>query len=71
MPKFLTYKGGWLPICCKMNYWVMKVLLIGMVPNAEGGKSRMGIHILWMELFDIEGSVTTKKEPIIVAGKLE
>ena len=39
--------------------------------NDEGGKSRMGIHILWIELFDLDGSVTTKKEPIVVASKLE
>ena len=34
-------------------------------------KARLGIYVLWFELFDLNGQVTTKKMPIIVAGQLD
>ena len=35
----------------------------------EDSRARVGIYILWLELFDANGNVTRKKETIVVAGK--
>ena len=37
----------------------------------SGTKARLGIYILWFELFDENGSVSTKKIPFVVAGRLD
>lgn len=36
----------------------------------EGIKARLGIYILWIELFSPDGSVERQKEPFVVAGNL-
>ncbi len=37
----------------------------------EDSRARIGIYILWLELFDGDGNVTVDKETIVVAGRLE
>ena len=36
----------------------------------EFTKARLGIYVLWFELFDLSGKVEEKKEAVVVAGKL-
>ncbi len=39
--------------------------------TASGTKARMGIYILWFQLFSPDGTVLTHKLPIVVAGQLK
>ena len=36
----------------------------------DGQKARIGIYILWLEAFNLNGKVTSVKEAIVLAGKL-
>ena len=36
----------------------------------EFTKARIGIYVLWFELFDVSGKVEERKETVVVAGKL-
>jgi len=36
----------------------------------DGQKARIGIYIVWIELFDVNGNVTRCKQPCVVAGQL-
>lgn len=36
----------------------------------ESSRARIGIYIIWFELFDLNGGVTTQKQTIAVAGNL-
>ena len=38
--------------------------------TSDGQKAPIGIYVLWMEYFNLEGRVTMQKEAIVVAGKL-
>ncbi len=38
---------------------------------ANGGKARMGIYVVWVELFSVDGKTQTFKETIVLAGQLE
>ena len=39
--------------------------------TSDRSKARIGIYLIWFEIFDAEGNVMTAKEPIVVAGQLE
>ncbi len=39
--------------------------------NADGEKARIGIYVVWSEIFDPEGNVSRQKESIVLAGRLD
>ncbi|MCB9350999.1 MAG: lamin tail domain-containing protein [Lewinellaceae bacterium] len=39
--------------------------------NEEGSRARMGIYVLWFELFTPDGSVERDKRVVVLAGRLE
>ena len=38
--------------------------------TSDGQKAPIGIYVLWIEYFSLEGQVLQQKEPVVVAGKL-
>jgi len=39
--------------------------------NEDGEKARIGIYVVWSEIFDPEGNVIRQKESIVLAGRLD
>ena len=39
--------------------------------TGEGNKARIGIYLIWFEIFDAQGNIMAAKEPIVVAGQLK
>jgi hypothetical protein len=39
--------------------------------NEDGEKARLGIYVVWSEIFDPEGNVIRQKESIVLAGRLD
>jgi flagellar hook assembly protein FlgD len=35
----------------------------------EGGNARIGYYIVWVELFDMDGSVVTFKKRVVIASR--
>lgn len=38
--------------------------------NEEGSKARIGIYVVWIEIFDINGDVSVEKKTCVLAGQL-
>lgn len=39
--------------------------------NEDGEKARIGIYVIWSEIFDPDGNVQVQKESIVLAGRLD